>query len=533
MAEIHGMEYSNLMDASISSASGRGGYQVSGEFADIGGALTSESYESFSSSGVDSGVVGIDGGLAGAESVLGSIAGGIGGGYSQYIDSQTGIAGFEGGALLSEAAAGGIGSQYSSYESQSYGGIAAGTESAAISGAGYGVESSAESGLTAYSAGGAVGGYGAGYGGVSGAGPLLPLNLYRVQRDSNPTVITRALAGGASVYRQNINIRFLKPPTPPAPGPLIIKEVRPPQPRPAPPIIIRQRAPRPKTPPPIVLRERPPAMPLVQKTKVVVRKLAALPPPERQVIIERYRALPPKPQDIIIERWIPYGKMPKRRVIVQKAARQSAYRTKKNLIIEYVPGPVRKERIIRNLGIINANPLSYISRYGSSLLESHSLVSSARRLGIIENISPPIVVHAAGFSGEEFVGTGLGGSGSLVAYGGGVEGASSSFESYESNLIGGGVEGFSGYETGSGIVGLGNELGVYGQSLYSSGNQYGLGGLSELGGSSSYQYSSSGLTGGAAVASGLQSAEISSEVGGVEGASSAAIISHGFNIRKR
>ncbi|KAI0982010.1 hypothetical protein GJ496_010207 [Pomphorhynchus laevis] len=311
MAEIHGMEYSNLMDASISSASGRGGYQVSGEFADIGGALTSESYESFSSSGVDSGVVGIDGGLAGAESVLGSIAGGIGGGYSQYIDSQTGIAGFKEGALLSEAAAGGIGSQYSSYESQSYGGIAAGTESAAISGAGYGVESSSELGLTAYSAGGAVSGFGAEYNGVSGVGPLLPLNQYKVQRDPNPTVITRTLAGGNNVYRQNINVRFLKPPTPPIPGPLIIKEVRPPQPRPAPPLIVKQRAHRPKTLPPIVLRERPPAMPLVQKPEVIVRKLAAFPPPDRQVIIERFWALPPKPQDIIIERWIPAERMPK------------------------------------------------------------------------------------------------------------------------------------------------------------------------------------------------------------------------------
>jgi len=65
----------------------------------------------------------------------------------------------------------------------------------------------------------------------------------------------------------------VRPPTPPSPGPLIIKEVREPQPAAAPPLVIRTRAPREKTPPPIVIREAPPHAPHVDTNPQYVTRV--------------------------------------------------------------------------------------------------------------------------------------------------------------------------------------------------------------------------------------------------------------------
>ncbi|KAL7669270.1 hypothetical protein ACOME3_009934 [Neoechinorhynchus agilis] len=231
---------------------------------------------------------------------------------------------------------------------------------------------------------------------VHGTAPVLPLNAYRVQVDANPIVIRRTMAGVTNVHRQNIIVRFLRPPAPPAPGPLIIKEVRPPQPRPAPPLIIRQRPPRPKTPPALILRERPPKMPVVAKTQTVIKRLAALPAPPRQVIIERYPALPAKPRDVIIERWLQYGPLPRRKVVYQRAAEARAYRTAKNMIIQYTVPKPSVQRVFRRLGVVSMNPLTYASQYGASLLDNTALVAAARNAGIFENLTPPGFVYASG-----------------------------------------------------------------------------------------------------------------------------------------
>ena len=51
------------------------------------------------------------------------------------------------------------------------------------------------------------------------------LNGYKVNFDPNPQVI-RKHANDAVTYKQEVAVRYLRPPTPPPPGPLIIKEVR-------------------------------------------------------------------------------------------------------------------------------------------------------------------------------------------------------------------------------------------------------------------------------------------------------------------
>ena len=96
---------------------------------------------------------------------------------------------------------------------------------------------------------------------------------------------------------------------------MIIKEVRPPQPPAPAPLRVRQQAPPLPQPPPLVLRERPPVAPpsvasQTGKRKenfsssfitlfLVVRNLAAAQVPPRSVIIERIPPNPPKPRKIV------------------------------------------------------------------------------------------------------------------------------------------------------------------------------------------------------------------------------------------
>ncbi|CAF3390619.1 unnamed protein product [Rotaria socialis] len=196
-------------------------------------------------------------------------------------------------------------------------------------------------------------------------------NGYKINFDPNPQII-RKQANDAVTYKQEVAVRYLRPPTPPPPGPLIIKEVRNPALPPAPPIVIRQRPPRPATPPPLIIRERPPQPPAQLAPKLVTKPLPAPPPPPRRVIIERMPPLPPKPQSIIVERWLPY-KQQKRRVIYQKAPPVQPAPAQKNLIIQWEGTQARVVKEFRNLGIIKADPNTYVQQYGTQLRPTQGL----------------------------------------------------------------------------------------------------------------------------------------------------------------
>jgi len=196
-------------------------------------------------------------------------------------------------------------------------------------------------------------------------------NGYKINFDPSPQII-RKHANDAVTYKQEVAVRYLRPPTPPPPGPLIIKEVRNPALPAAPPIVIRQRPPRPATPPPLIIRERPPQPPTQLAPKLVTKPLPAPPPPPRRVIIERMPPLPPKPQSIIVERWLPY-KQQKRRVIYQKAPPVKPPAPQKNLIIQWEGTQARVVKEFRNLGIIKADPNTYVQQYGSQLRPTQGL----------------------------------------------------------------------------------------------------------------------------------------------------------------
>jgi len=84
---------------------------------------------------------------------------------------------------------------------------------------------------------------------------------------------------------KKINLAYYKPPAPPAPGPVIIKEVRPPQAPPPPPLFVRIQPPPPPEQAPIVIREAPPPLPRHVPTTYLSRMLPAVPvpPPNVQV----------------------------------------------------------------------------------------------------------------------------------------------------------------------------------------------------------------------------------------------------------
>ncbi|CAF3330503.1 unnamed protein product [Rotaria socialis] len=205
--------------------------------------------------------------------------------------------------------------------------------------------------------------------------------------DSNPQIIRRTTTENPVTYEQRVLVRYLQPPPLPPPEPLIIKEVCPDQPPPPPPLILREQAPPRPSLPPLVLRERPPIPPPRLPGETITRVLPAVPVPPRSVVIERYPAPPEKPRDIIIERWLPYGPESARRTIVQRACCDVAYPQPYYHIIVYDGVQTRIIRRFENLGVVQECPDAYKARYGSSLIDSSTLVQKARDAGVVEDIS--------------------------------------------------------------------------------------------------------------------------------------------------
>jgi hypothetical protein len=114
-------------------------------------------------------------------------------------------------------------------------------------------------------------------------GPLKTPGNDKFFHDPNPVVIQKK--SKPVTYVQKINLAYYKPPAPPAPGPVIIKEVRPPQAPVPPPLYVRIQPPPPPEQAPIVIREAPPPRPKQIPTTHVTKMLAAMPvpPPNVQV----------------------------------------------------------------------------------------------------------------------------------------------------------------------------------------------------------------------------------------------------------
>lgn len=212
-------------------------------------------------------------------------------------------------------------------------------------------------------------------------GPKLLMNdCPEINQDKNPIIIHKKCDRTVE-YVKEISIRYLRPPTPPSMGDIIIREEENMCVPPAPPLIIRQQPPRPVTPPPIVIREAPPPATKPVGIKVITISGKRLPPPPRKVIVERLPTLPPKPQPFIIERWLPYPQV-KRKVILYKPGQNkpSLVPKPKNVIVQWEPPNVKITQVVKDLGIVRANPAEYRKTYGNSLIESKDLPEFVKKI---------------------------------------------------------------------------------------------------------------------------------------------------------
>ncbi|CAF1435174.1 unnamed protein product [Adineta steineri] len=208
---------------------------------------------------------------------------------------------------------------------------------------------------------------------------------YPINVDANPELIVRPNTQRLT-YTQDIAVRYLKPGTPPPPGPIIIREIRAPAPQPAPPIILRQRPPPPRTPSPVIIREKPPSRPKSVPTTIIKKVIPPPPPPPRKLIIERLPKLPPKPRPVIIERWLPYHKQ-KRQVIHERAKPLEPQSRIKNTIIEWRPPEVEVVKHVKKLGVHDADPQRYYSQHGDKLYATEFVQRKLTELGLQEELA--------------------------------------------------------------------------------------------------------------------------------------------------
>lgn len=209
----------------------------------------------------------------------------------------------------------------------------------------------------------------------------IAIENYEINQDSNPEIIHKK-SDQKLEYKQDITVRYLKPPTP-QPGEIIINQEANKQAPPAPPLIIRQQPAKAKTPDPIIIREAPPVPPKQSAPKVIYIPGKELPPPPRKIILEKLPAPPAKPPPIIIERWLPYP-TPKLKIIHQKIVDNNKIETNpKNILIEWQEPDVFIDREYKSLGVVKMDPKEYVTKYGESLKNSKDLPD------FVAKIEPP------------------------------------------------------------------------------------------------------------------------------------------------
>jgi len=201
---------------------------------------------------------------------------------------------------------------------------------------------------------------------------IIPISEYLINEDANPEIITKRVSQQLE-YVQELAIRYLRPPTPPVPGEIVITQEPNTLTPPAPPLVIRQQPPRPDTPEPLIIREAPPQPPVAIGRKLITISGRRLPPPPRKVVIERLAPLPSKPQSVIVERWLPYNDNIKRRVVFQRAPADPVIVRPRNVIVQWEAPSVAVRKEYKYLGVVRANPVEYVQRYGSSLKVSRDL----------------------------------------------------------------------------------------------------------------------------------------------------------------
>lgn len=122
-----------------------------------------------------------------------------------------------------------------------------------------------------------------------------------------------------------------------------------------------------------MIREVPPSPPLKVGQKHITICGRSLPPPPRKVVIERLAPLPSRPQTVIVERWLPYNDT-KRKVIFNRKENNLFNMIKpRNVIVQWEAPEIVLKRQVKYLGVIRADPIKYLQKFGTSLKKAKNL----------------------------------------------------------------------------------------------------------------------------------------------------------------
>ncbi|UJR22797.1 hypothetical protein I4U23_025828 [Adineta vaga] len=206
--------------------------------------------------------------------------------------------------------------------------------------------------------------------------------LHQINSLDNPPVKVVKPNSQNVVYKKEIRIRYLQPPTPPPPAPIIIREKQLPPNPPESPLLIREKKPEARTPPPLTIRERPPTPPPPTEPCIIDKPVPPPPPQPRQIIIERLPTPPPKPRTVIFEKWLPYKKV-KRPILLQKVTPLPPVPPTRNVIIEYEPLKAYTVRRVIEEGVFRVDPHQYTDYH-----RQHN-DGDVRIVDRIEDLPPP------------------------------------------------------------------------------------------------------------------------------------------------
>ncbi|CAF1108222.1 unnamed protein product [Rotaria sp. Silwood1] len=181
-------------------------------------------------------------------------------------------------------------------------------------------------------------------------------------------------------YTQTIGIRYLRPPTPPSPEPLVIREIQTTLPDEPSSLIISTTPPiPPRTPSPLIVREQPPTPPAYQPTEIITKNLPLPSSGPRHVTIKHISPFPAKPRPVIIEKWLPYKATIERRVLYQRT--EQIQPIQHNLILQYEQPRVKIKQEIQNFGCFRVDPKIYQAQHGSSLRRTDSIRKVLENIG--------------------------------------------------------------------------------------------------------------------------------------------------------
>lgn len=197
----------------------------------------------------------------------------------------------------------------------------------------------------------------------------IPILEYKLFDDRNPQIINK-ITNQSVEYVQELAIRYLRPPSPPLPGDIIIKQEPDYTPQTAPPLIIRQQPNRPYTPEPLVVREAPPKLSNPIGIKRITIPSKKIPPPPRRVVIERIPSLPKKPQKVIVERWLPYKETKQKIVLKKEPQLKDEFVTPRNIIVNWESPIATVRRQVKYCGVVRADPVKYVEKFGPLLLHN-------------------------------------------------------------------------------------------------------------------------------------------------------------------